>query len=86
MTTTMQPADMIWILVCAALVLMMQPGFICLEVGLVRAKNGIHVALKNILDLCLSGFIFWAVGFGLMFGTDYDGLVGTGGFFLEGNE
>ena len=86
MTTTMQPANMIWILVCAALVLMMQPGFICLEVGLVRAKNGIHVALKNILDLCLSGFIFWAVGFGLMFGTDYDGLVGTGGFFLEGHD
>lgn len=44
---------------CAALVLMMQPGFICLEVGLVRAKNGLHVALKNILDLCLSGLIFW---------------------------
>ena len=84
MTTPMQSIDMVWILICAALVLLMQPGFICLEVGLVRAKNGIHVALKNILDLCLSGFIFWAVGFGLMFGTDHSGLIGSGAYFLTG--
>jgi hypothetical protein len=58
-TTPTGSIEIVWILVCAALVLMMQPGFICLEVGLVRAKNGLHVALKNILDLCLSGLIFW---------------------------
>ena len=50
--------DLAWILFCAMLVLFMQSGFLCLEIGLVRTKNSIHVALKNVLDLCLAGILF----------------------------
>lgn len=41
-----------------------------LESGLVRTKNNIHVALKNVLDLGVAGLVFGAVGYTIMFGVD----------------
>jgi len=70
-----------WVVICTVLVLLMQAGFICLETGLVRAKNSINVALKNISDFCIASLLFWALGFGLMFGASDHGLVGASGFF-----
>lgn len=70
-----------WVVICTVLVLLMQAGFICLETGLVRAKNSINVALKNISDFCIASLLFWAVGFGLMFGSSDNGIVGASGFF-----
>jgi ammonium transporter, Amt family len=70
-----------WVVICTVLVLLMQAGFICLETGLVRAKNSINVALKNISDFCIASLLFWAVGFGLMFGASDNGVIGTSGFF-----
>ena len=77
--------DTIWIIITAAFVLLMQAGFTCLETGLVRSKNSINVAIKNLMDLCLSGAIFWAVGYGIMFGSSHDGIIGGGHFFFDGN-
>ena len=54
METTAQTIDIAWILVCAALVMLMQAGFSCLESGLVRTKNSINVAAKNFADFCPS--------------------------------
>ena len=51
-----------WILICAALVMLMQAGFSCLESGLVRTKNSINVASKNFADFCLSSVLFWLFG------------------------
>jgi len=77
--------DIIWIIICAALVLLMQAGFTCLETGLVRNKNSINVAIKNLMDLCLSGAVFWLFGFGLMFGDSFLGLLGTDHFIFSGS-
>lgn len=68
--------DLIWVILCAILVSAMQAGFCCLESGLVRTKNSINVAIKNLVDFCISSAIFWAVGFQLMFGESAFGLVG----------
>jgi len=43
--------NILWIIVSAILVLLMQAGFTCLETGLVRNKNSINVAIKNLMDL-----------------------------------
>lgn len=75
--------DILWILICAGLVFMMQAGFLCLESGLTRSKNAINVALKNVTDFALAVMLFWAVGFALMFGPTAAGWVGTNGFFLS---
>jgi Amt family ammonium transporter len=77
--------DIAWMMVCAALVMLMQAGFCLLESGLARAKNSINVAIKNLIDFCIASALFWLFGFGLMFGPDSKGLLGTGGF-MPGHE
>lgn len=75
--------DSLWILVCACLVFVMQPGFMCLESGLTRSKNSISVAVKNLADFSMSTFCFWMVGYGLMFGTSAAGWGGQDYFFHD---
>jgi Amt family ammonium transporter len=75
--------DVLWILLCSALVFLMQGGFLCLESGLTRRKNSVNVAIKNLADFCLATVVFWTVGFGLMFGLTNSGLVGGSGFLPE---
>ena len=78
-----QQIDTMWVLISAILVFIMQAGFMCLEAGLSRKKNNINVALKNIADFGVSVSVFWALGFGIMFGTSMGGLFGTDSFFFE---
>ena len=77
--------DILWIMICTGLVMIMQAGFCCLESGLVRAKNSINVAIKNLADFCVSSGIYWAVGFALMYGSSYGGWFGTTGFVFGQN-
>ncbi|MBE9041245.1 ammonium transporter [Oscillatoriales cyanobacterium LEGE 11467] len=74
---------MIWILVCSALVFLMQPGFMCLESGLTRSKNSINVAIKNLADFGISVICFWLFGYAFMFGASRAGWLGTTGFSLN---
>lgn len=78
--------DILWMLICAALVMLMQGGFTCLETGLVRAKNSINVAIKNLVDFCTSSLAFWVAGFAFMFGPTAAGLIGTEGFLFNAHE
>ncbi|MFT5350345.1 MAG: Amt family ammonium transporter [Gammaproteobacteria bacterium] len=73
----MSDLDMLWVILCAALVFLMQAGFLCLESGLTRSKNSINVAIKNLADFCLTTIVFWAIGFSLMFGGTVSGWYGT---------
>mgnify|MGYP001381939429 FL=1 len=75
--------DTLWVIDCAILVFIMQAGFMCMETGLSRHKNSINVALKNAADFGLAVVVFWIFGFGLMFGTSYNGLFGTDLFFFK---
>ncbi|ASK34016.1 ammonium transporter [Alloalcanivorax mobilis] len=69
-------ADVAWIAIAAALVFLMQAGFALLESGLSRAKNALNVVMKNYMDLCVGTLVFWALGFGLMFGGNPSGWFG----------
>ncbi|OKH16976.1 ammonium transporter [[Limnothrix rosea] IAM M-220] len=75
--------DSLWILMCACLVFLMQPGFMCLESGLTRSKNNINVAVKNLADFAVSAFCFWVVGYGLMFGVSATGWWGQSHFLHD---
>lgn len=68
--------DILWIALCAILILAMQAGFLCLESGLTRNKNAINVAVKNIADFAIAAGLFWLFGFGLMFGEGLPGWLG----------
>ncbi|HMA14891.1 MAG TPA: ammonium transporter [Kiloniellaceae bacterium] len=68
--------DHVWTMTAAALVFFMQAGFLLLEAGMVRSKNSINVAQKNIADFIIAGCAFWVLGFGLMFGPSLGGWIG----------
>ncbi len=72
--------DILWVSVCAGFVFLMQGGFLCLETGLTRSKNNISVAVKNLADLGMSVVLYWALGYGLMFGASSAGWIGTSSF------
>ena len=74
--------NFLWVLTAAALVFLMQAGFMCVEAGLAQAKHSINVAVKNLADFVLAAVAFWAVGFGLMFGQSHSGLIGLSHFFI----
>ena len=65
--------DTIWVLVAAALVMLMQAGFSLVEIGLTRAKNSINILMKNFVDFSTGSIIFWLFGFSLMFGESIGG-------------
>lgn len=75
--------DYVWTIIAAALVFFMQAGFALLESGFSQAKNAVNIIMKNVMDASAGALVFFTVGFGLMFGTSWGGLVGTDGFFLQ---
>lgn len=74
------PADIAWVVTAAALVFFMQAGFALLESGMARAKNTINVIMKNYADMSFGALAFWLVGFGLMFGANPSGWIGSDHF------
>ncbi|SFU34002.1 ammonium transporter, Amt family [Pustulibacterium marinum] len=67
----------LWITIAAVLVFFMQAGFTLVEVGFTRSKNSGNIIMKNIMDLCIGSIMFWALGYGIMYGSD----TVLGGFF-----
>lgn len=82
-THFIQSTNAIWIVLTGALVFLMQAGFAMLETGMARAKNAVNVMMKNYMDLCVGSLLFWAVGYGIMFGTNPTGFYGTDHFALS---
>ena len=75
-------ANTLWTLIAAILVMFMQAGFAFVEAGLTRAKNAGNIIMKNFLDFAAGAPVFFLIGFGLMFGTTVDGLIGWSDFAL----
>lgn len=69
-----------WVVLASALVFFMQAGFALLESGMSRTKNAVNVMMKNYMDGCVGGVVFWLVGFGLMFGSNLTGWFGMSHF------
>jgi Amt family ammonium transporter len=69
--------DTIWVLLTAALVFFMQAGFAYVEAGFTRAKNTTNILMKNLIDFSFGSLGFFILGFGLMFGSDLFGIIGT---------
>lgn len=72
--------DTVWTLLATFLVFFMQAGFAMVEAGFTQAKNAGNIVMKNLMDFAVGSLVFWLVGFGLMFGLDKGGLIGTTGF------
>lgn len=77
--------DTMWIILCAALVLFMEAGFAFLEAGFIRAKNSLNIVMKVFTDTTVGMLGYFSIGFGLMYGMNFIGIIGISGFFLYGN-
>jgi Amt family ammonium transporter len=76
----------IWVIVAAMVVMLMQVGFMFLEIGFSRGKNAGTVVAKILVNFSIAALMFWAVGFALAFGKpawDSFNVVGGTGFFLR---
>jgi len=63
LTPCFRSKDVVIMIVCHS-----QCGFALLEAGSVRAKNTKNILLKNVLDACLGGLIWWTIGFPIALG------------------
>ncbi len=77
--------DNLWVLIAAFLVFFMQAGFAMVEAGFTRAKNASNIIMKNLMDFSIGSVAFFLVGFGIMFGEDIAGFIGSTGFFNPGS-
>ncbi|MBP2642399.1 MAG: nrgA 3 [Firmicutes bacterium] len=77
--------DTVWVLLCAALVFLMEAGFAALEAGFIRSKNSLNIIMKVIMDCTVGMLGYFAFGFALMYGLDQAGIFGSSGFFLKGD-
>jgi ammonium transporter, Amt family len=68
-TEIVHAVDTVWVALCAALIFQMEGGFALLEAGFVRSKNAVSIIAKVMIDIIFGGIAFYAVGFGIAYGT-----------------
>ena len=72
-------ADTAWVLVSAAMVMLMTPGVAFFYGGMVRRKNFLSTLMMCFVTLGLIGLLWVAYGYSLSFGPDKGGIIGGGG-------
>jgi ammonium transporter, Amt family len=76
--------DTLWVFMAGAMVMLMQAGFLLLEVGFSRMKNAGTIAAKMVANLSIAALMYWAIGFALAFGGSGPADGGTTGWFAGG--
>jgi Amt family ammonium transporter len=69
-----------WAMLSGVVVFFMQTGFALLESGSVRHKNYQNILIKNCLDFCIGGIVWWAWGYAI-YNIPIDGFEGANNFF-----
>ena len=80
--TVTQELDTTWVIVTGVLVMFMQAGFACLEIGFSRGKNVGSVVAKVLLNFSAATIVWWICGFALAFGGGSP-IAGDSGFLLN---
>src|SRR4030042_1772569 len=68
--------DTAWLLMSAALVMLMTPGLALFYGGMVRRKNLLSTLFMSFAFLGLVGLLWVLYGYSLSFGTDHGGIIG----------
>ncbi|WP_304068212.1 ammonium transporter [Pedobacter glucosidilyticus] len=80
--STLDTGDTAWLLVSAALVLLMTPGLAFFYGGMVRKKNVISTMLQSFVCMGVITVIWVVFGFSLAFGEDIGGVIGNPSTFF----
>ena len=81
METEINGADVTWILVSAALVMLMTPGLALFYGGLARSKNVLGTIMHSFMMLGVISIQFVIIGYTLAFGPDVGGIIGDLSWF-----
>ena len=73
----MQPASVVWVMVSAALVMVMLPGLSLFYSGLVRGKNALATAMHSFMCLGIVLVVWMLWGYSLAFGPTVSGVIGN---------
>ncbi|GAB4517120.1 MAG: ammonium transporter [Anaerolineae bacterium] len=77
--------DMTWVLLAGFLVFFMQAGFAMLEGGLIRQTGVVNSLAENFMDACITGIVFFLVGYGIAYAsTESSSIFGGVTFALGG--
>jgi len=74
----------VWLVICGGIVFLMHAGFSLVEIGLTRVKNTANILMKNFMTVSLGIVVYWVIGWALMYGADYAGIIGSDQFFMSG--
>ena len=74
-------ADTAWVLISAAMVMLMTPGVAFFYGGMVRRKNFLSTLMMCFVTLGLIGLLWVIYGYSLSFGPDKWGIIGGLNFF-----
>ncbi len=85
-TEGIDAADTAWVLISAALVLIMTPGLAYFYGGMVNSKNVISTMLQSFIAMGIISVVWVVVGFSIAFGDSVGGFFGnpTTHLFLKG--
>ena len=72
----MSPADTGFILICAALVMLMTPGLALFYAGMTRSKNVLGTLMQSFIALAVVTVVWIVWGYSLAFGSDIFMLIG----------
>jgi ammonium transporter, Amt family len=75
----------LYLMVATVLVFIMHAGFAMLEAGMTRTKNAANIIGKNLMTISVGMLVYYAIGWGLMYGEQVASLFGSDSFFLLGN-
>jgi ammonium transporter, Amt family len=74
--STIDTGDTAWVLISAALVMLMTPGLAFFYGGLVRRKNMLSILMQCFMSLCIISVQWVVCGYSLSFGPDQHGIIG----------
>ncbi len=76
MDAAMVPADVVWMLVSSALVLLMTPGLAFFYGGLVKRKNVLNTMMSCVIMVGVGSILWVLIGYSLSFSGDIGGVIG----------
>jgi Amt family ammonium transporter len=79
---TIDSGDTAWVIMSAALVMLMTPALAFFYGGLVRRKNMLSVLMQCFMILCIISVQWVILGYSLSFGTDHGSIIGNLQWFM----
>lgn len=80
-SSSINTGDTAWVLIAAALVMLMTPAVGFFYGGMVHSKNVVSVIKHSLVILSIVSLQWVVVGYSLVFGSDIHGLIGSLNFF-----